>query len=927
MECGDLTKLTGIVSTYMGKSLVIVESPAKAKTINKYLGNEFVVKSSVGHIRDLPTSGNNKKPVDPKARAKAAAKTRKMSPAAKIKHKKEKAWNQLIARMGINPEKDWQAHYEILPGKEKVVAELRRLAGDADTIYLATDLDREGEAIAWHLREAIGGDEARYRRVVFNEITEKAIKEAFANPGQINMDRVNAQQARRFLDRVVGFMVSPLLWAKIARGLSAGRVQSVAVRMLVEREREIHAFNPEEYWELFADLLSAGTTGDSLEPVNSLEPVSSLEPGNEAEAVRFRANKFQGEKFRPNSEEKTRQAITMLESATYLVKSRKDKPTETSPTPAFITSTLQQAASTRLGFGIKKTMMLAQRLYEAGYITYMRTDSTNLSSDAVSGCRELIEARFGRRYLPDAPRLYASKDGAQEAHEAIRPSDAAVETTALVGMERDAERLYELIWRQFVACQMPNAEYTSTTVQVMAGEMRLKVRGRILRFDGYTRVQTPIGRNGDDTPLPDYKVGDELKLLKLDPVQHFTKPPPRYGEASLVRELEKKGIGRPSTYASIISTIQDRGYVRLQNRRFYAEKIGDVVTDRLVENFEDLMDYGFTADLEEALDEVSNGHVEWKSLLNKFYKDFSAKHERASEDDGMRRNEPTMTDISCPQCGRPMQIRTASTGVFLGCSGYSLPPKERCKSTLNLVHGDEVVSACADAEEESRILITKHRCKKCGTAMDSYLIDEQRKLHICGNNPDCDGFEVETGVFKIKGYDGPLLECDKCGAEMQLKSGRFGKYFGCTSSECKNTRKLLRNGEAAPPKMDPVPMPELACQKVDDTYVLRDGAAGIFLAASQFPRNRETRAPYMDELLPHSHEIDPKYKFLMSAPVSDTKGRRSLVRFARKTKEHYVTTEVKGKQTGWRAYYVDGKWVEEDKPVKPRKKRKTAKVE
>jgi DNA topoisomerase-1 len=895
----------------MGKSLVIVESPAKAKTINKYLGKDFVVKSSVGHIRDLPTSGN-KKPIDAKARAKAAAKTRKMSPAAKARHKKAKARKQLISRMGINPDKDWQANYEVLPGKEKVVSELRKLARDADAIYLATDLDREGEAIAWHLREAIGGDEERFRRVVFNEITEKAIKEAFDNPGQLNMDRVNAQQARRFLDRVVGFMVSPLLWAKIARGLSAGRVQSVAVRLLVEREREIHAFNPEEYWELFADLLLARAAG--------------AEPGIEPEGVTFRVNKYQGEKFRPDNEEKTQQAVALLESATYVVKSRKDKPTETRPTPAFITSTLQQAASTRMGFGIKKTMMLAQRLYEGGYITYMRTDSTNLSDDAVSACRELINTKYGRRYLPDTPRTYASKSGAQEAHEAIRPSDVTIETTALVGMERDAERLYELIWRQFVACQMPNAEYTSTTVQVKAGEMQLKVRGRILRFDGYTRVQTPVGRNGDDTPLPDYKVGDELNLLKLDPVQHFTKPPPRYGEASLVRELEKKGIGRPSTYASIITTIQDRGYVTLQNRRFYAEKIGDVVTDRLVESFEDLLDYGFTAELEESLDEVSNGHVEWKSLLNKFYRDFSTKHDQASDENGMRANEPTMTDISCPQCERPMQIRTASTGVFLGCSGYSLPPKEKCKSTLNLVHGDEVVSACADAEEESRILIAKRRCKKCETAMDSYLIDEQRKLHICGNNPDCDGFEVEAGVFKIKGYDGPTLVCDKCGAEMQLKSGRFGKYFGCTSSECKNTRKLLRNGEAAPPKMDPVPMPELACEKVEDTYVLRDGAAGIFLAASQFPRNRETRAPYMDELLPHRDEIDPKYEFLMSAPVRDTKGRRSLVRFSRKTKEQYVTTEEKGKQTGWKAHYVDGKWVEEDKPVKHRKKRKAAKV-
>ncbi|MBT7371680.1 MAG: DNA topoisomerase I subunit omega, partial [Gammaproteobacteria bacterium] len=375
------------------------------------------------------------------------------------------------------------------------------------------------------------------------------------------------------------------------------------------------------------------------------------------------------------------------------------------------------------------------------------------------------------------------------------------------------------------------------------------------------------------------------------------------------------------TYASIITTIQDRGYVSLRNKRFYAEKIGDVVTERLNESFEDLLDYGFTAQLEENLDKVSEGTVQWKNLLDEFYHDFEGKLETASDEDGMRSNEPTMTDIKCEKCDRDMQIRTASTGVFLGCSGYALPPKERCKQTVNLIPGDEVVSVNGDDEEESRILIGKRRCEKCNTAMDSYLIDTERKLHICGNNPDCDGFGIELGEFKIKGYDGPILECDKCGAEMQLKTGRFGKYFGCSSDDCKNTRKLLRNGEPAPPKMDPVPMPELQCQKVDDTYVLRDGAAGIFLAASQFPKNRETRAPYLDEILPHQNEIDPKYQFLMRAPVKDSAGRRALVKFARKTKEQYVMTEnEKGKASGWRADYVNGEWVETEKVSKQKAK-------
>ena len=883
----------------MGKSLVIVESPAKAKTINRYLGDDYVVKSSVGHIRDLPVSGTSK--ADPKARAKEAAKTRKMSPEKKAAYKKEKARKQLVSRMGIDPENDWAANYQILPGKEKVVAELKKLARDADEIYLATDLDREGEAIAWHLQQAIGGDMERYRRVVFNEITKNAIQAAFEEPGEINMDMVSAQQARRFLDRVVGYMVSPLLWAKIARGLSAGRVQSVAVKLIVEREREIRAFVPEEYWEVFAML---GEQSGSTDP------------------VRFQVTKENGKSFRPTSEEQTETALEKLRAAEFKVLSREDKPTQTRPTAPYITSTLQQAASTRLGFGVKKTMMMAQRLYEGGYITYMRTDSTNLSTEAVSACRDLIKTEYGDRYLPEQPRLYSSKEGAQEAHEAIRPSDVQVKSTALKGMERDAERLYELIWRQFVACQMPNADYISTTVLVNAGEHELRVRGRILKFDGYTRVQPPAGRKDDEQPLPEYAVDEVLNLQELLPTQHFTKPPPRYGEASLVRELEKRGIGRPSTYASIITTIQDRGYVTLRNKRFYAEKIGDVVTERLNESFEALLDYGFTAQLEEGLDRVSEGQVQWRNLLNDFYVDFENKLDKAGSESGMRANAPTMTDIKCEKCGRDMQIRTASTGVFLGCSGYALPPKERCRHTINLIPGDEVVSVNGDDEEESRILINKRRCESCNTAMDSYLIDAERKLHVCGSNPDCTGFGIERGEFKIKGYEGPVLECDKCGAEMQLKTGRFGKYFGCTSDDCKNTRKLLRNGEPAPPKMDPVPMPELQCQKVDDTYVLRDGAAGIFLAASQFPKNRETRAPYLDEILPHQNEIDPKYQFLMRAPVKDSQGQRTLVKFARKTKEQYVMTENEaGKPSGWRADYVDGDWVVTEKaPTKAKKK-------
>ena len=867
----------------MAKSLVIVESPAKAKTINKYLGNDFVVKSSVGHVRDLPTKAVEKVPSKP------AAEIRKMEPEEKERYQKQRDYKRLIARMGIDPEHNWEAHYEVLPGKEKVVKELQQLAKKSDAIILATDLDREGEAIAWHLKELIGGDDQRYKRVVFNEITKSAIQEAFKHPAELNTARVNAQQTRRFLDRVVGFMVSPLLWKKIARGLSAGRVQSVAVRLVVEREREIKAFVPEEYWDVFADL----TTPSS-------------------DALRMQVAKENGNNFRPANEQQTQQALDQLKGADYQVVAREDKPTSSKPSAPFITSTLQQAASTRLGFGVKKTMTLAQRLYEAGHITYMRTDSTNLSADAVSACRALVEKDFGKNYLPEQPNRYGSKEGAQEAHEAIRPSDVKVKADQLKQMERDAQRLYELIWRQFVACQMVPAKYTSTTLTAQAGNFELKARGRVMKFAGWTKVMPPSGSKKDgDQILPDVNKGDVLDLQKLDPQQHFTKPPARYSEASLVKELEKRGIGRPSTYASIISTIQDRGYVKVESRRFYAEKMGEIVNDRLLENFTDLMNYNFTAEMEQALDDIAAGERDWKQTLDKFYEDFKERLEKAEMEPtagGMRGNPPVLTDIDCPKCGRKMGIRTASTGVFLGCSGYNLPPKERCTQTLNLVPGEDAIKVSDDDEAETEALRAKKRCPKCGTAMDSYLIDEKRKLHVCGNNPTCDGHLVEQGEFRIKGYDGPTIECDKCGSEMQLKSGRFGKYFGCTNEDCKNTRKLLRNGEPAPPKEDPVPVPELPCENSDAYFVLRDGASGIFLSANTFPKSRETRAVTVKELARFKDRLPAKFKYLAEAPQEDDDGNEAIVRFSRKTKEQYVVTEVNKKQTGWKAFYKNGRW-------------------
>lgn len=872
----------------MGKSLVIVESPAKAKTINKYLGNDFIVKSSVGHVRDLPTGaaqgGKKATPIS----------TKGLDVDEKERIKKEKEQNALINKMGVDPYRDWKANYQILPGKEKVVSELKALAEKADVIYLATDLDREGEAIAWHLREIIGGDESRFKRVVFNEITQNAIQQAFKSPGELNMDGVNAQQARRFLDRVVGFMVSPLLWKKVARGLSAGRVQSVAVKLLVEREHEINAFTPEEFWDVHAETTTASQHG-----------------------LRLIVAQHKGVAFKPLNKVQAMVAVEVLQNAAYTVIDREDRPTSSKPSAPYITSTLQQAGSTRLGFGVKKTMMLAQRLYEAGHITYMRTDSTNLSKDAVETARGFISSEYGENYLPKLPITYSSKSNAQEAHEAIRPSSLQVTIESLTDMESDARRLYDLIWRQFVACQMVPAQYDSSTITVGAEDFSLKAKGRTLRFDGWTRVQRPTGKN-EDTTLPHVNVGEVLLLNKVDPKQHFTKPPARFSEAALVKELEKRGIGRPSTYASIISTIQDRGYVRVEQRRFYAEKMGEIVSDRLDQSFADLMDYDFTARMEANLDKIAEGSENWKKVLNSFFEAFTSdleKAELAESDGGMKPNNIVLTDIACPVCERKMGIRTASTGVFLGCSGYALPVKERCKTTINLMSEEGIVNVLEE-DVETAALRAKKRCPKCETAMDAYLIDATRKLHVCGNNPSCDGYVVEIGEYKLKGYEGPLVECDKCGEDMVLKNGRFGKYMDCTSETCKNTRKILRNGEVAPPKEDPVHFPEFLCEKSDAYFVLRDGASGLFMAASNFPKSRETRAPLVEELARFKSRLPEKYAYLADAPPKDPDGRKAVVRFSRKNKENYVRTEVDGKPSGWTGLYIDGKWQVTDKRKK-----------
>ncbi len=868
----------------MSKSLVIVESPAKAKTISKYLGSEYIVESSVGHIRDLPKKGTGT--------SKRSSIPKNISPEEKARLKAVNDRNRLIRRMGIDPDNGWKAEWQIIPEKEKVLKSLKKAAKNVDNIYLATDLDREGEAIAWHLKEALGSDKYNYSRVRFNQITKDAILESFSDPKEIDLNLVKAYRARRFLDKVIGFELSPLLWKKIARGLSAGRVQSVALRLLDEKERSIQEFIPEEFWEIY---LYGSTDKNEKIKFNLLTKKNDpLLNQNEVEEIK-----------------------RQIESTELVINEIVKKPVKIKPKAPFITSTLQQSASTRLGFNVKRTMRVAQKLYEGGLITYMRTDAPSLSKESINEARNFVNDNLGENYLTNSPRIYSGSENAQEAHEAIRPTNSFLTPKDVMNLSEEESRLYSLIWERFIASQLPDAEYLSTSAKVYVGEKIFVAKGRELVFDGFTRVLKTSSKEEDI--LPSLQEGQLISMDRVELEQKFTKPPARYSEAALVRELEKKGIGRPSTYANIISTIQDRGYVQIENKRFFVKKIGHIVAERLIESFHDIMDYDFTANLENSLDEVANGEADWRNVLDNFYKSFQNDLISASdEDSGMRPgNIPTTTDIVCV-CGKTnMVIRNSSNGVFLGCSGYQNEGNDKCKETLNLISGDEAVSV--DDSEEAENLLIKKRCPKCDTSMDNYLIDEFRKLHVCGKNPDCNGYLVENGKFKIKGYDGPTLECHKCGSEMQLKTGRFGKYFGCLNDNCGATRALQRNGEPKPITMEPIEMPDLKCIKCEDHYLLRDSMKGLFLAASQYPKNRETRAPKVSEINKLHNEIveacrflpnKEKHMYLLKAPENDVDGNPYIIRYNRTDDVHYLASEKDGKKTKWTATYSDGEWIQ-----------------
>jgi len=736
----------------LAKGLVIVESPAKAKTIQKYLGKGFTVEASLGHVKDLPKS-----------------------------------------TLGVDVENDFETEYVVIPGKEKVVAKLKKLAQGMDTIYLAPDPDREGEAIAAHLAEELGddpkgkkkkkkkkGDEEpeRIRRVTFNEITQRAVREAFEHPRDIDQNLVDAQQARRVLDRLVGYQVSPLLWDKVRRGLSAGRVQTVALRLIVEREREIKAFEKKEYWTIDASL--------------------SKPPAFDA--------RFQGkgeEKIEVTNGEDAEKIRAVLEQANWVVRTVDRKERRRNATPPFTTSKLQQDSSRKLRFSVKRTMMIAQRLYEGvelgeeglvGLITYMRTDSVRVSNEALSEVREYIKSQYGDQYLPEAPNVYKEKKAAQAAHEAIRPTSVLRHPDQIKQyLKEDEFKVYKLIWQRFVASQITPAVFDQTTVDIDAKSgadiFWFRVTGSVPKFDGFLKVyeESKEGKDEEDEELkhklPALEPGQKLTLKELKPEQHFTEPPPRYNEASLVKELEERGIGRPSTYSAILSTIQERQYVQKLGGKFTPTEIGLVVTDLLVENFPDIFDIQYTARLEEELDEIEEGKEKWTDALGDFYKKFEKDLRYASKHmENIKRMEKP-TDEKCERCGSPLVIKWGKHGSFYACSSYDKEDPNSCTFTkenpINLPDLDS-----ADVQETTQ----EEYCENCGRVM---VLKRGRfgQFMACTGYPDCKTTRRLDQGKKVP--DIPLDEvCPKCGRNMMIRHGRYGEFTTCSGyPECKYVKQ------------------------------------------------------------------------------------------------------------------------------------------
>jgi len=623
----------------MKESLVIVESPAKSKTIHKFLGEGYVVCSSMGHLIDLPKK-----------------------------------------KMGVDVKASFKPEYVVIPSKKKILRELEKEAEDKDRIYLATDPDREGEAIGWHLANRIGKDKQVWR-VVFHEITKKAVEEAFKNPGHIDLNLVNAQQARRILDRIVGYSLSPLLWKKVSRGLSAGRVQSVAARLIVDRERQIQAFIPQEYWEIDAELKKIRDTRLFIAKLEKIDDTKAeIKNKEEAEGI-----------------------VRDLSDKQFKVGEIKESKKRINPPAPFITSKLQQEAFYKLRFRAGKTMRIAQQLYEGleigkeglvGLITYMRTDSVRVTGAAIEEARDFIVKKFGREYLPSTPNVYKSKKAAQEAHEAIRPTSVAREPDSLKDyLTADQYKLYKLIWSRFVSSQMTPALYSVTTVYIEAGKYIFKATGSVLIARGFKVLYEEDEKKEEEHPLPPLEIGEPLELIKLTPSQHFTKPPPRYTDATLVKELEEKGIGRPSTYAPIIETIVSRHYIKRDRGSLVPTELGTVVTDLLIEHFPKILDVKFTATMEEELDEVEEGKMEWTKALNDFYEPFNEWLSKAHVEMREVKKDIIKTEERCEMCGRIMVIKWGRRGKFLSCSGF---PK--CKNAKPITTGVKCPEPGCDGE-------------------------------------------------------------------------------------------------------------------------------------------------------------------------------------------------------------------------------------
>jgi DNA topoisomerase I len=728
----------------MGKSLVIVESPAKAKTINKYLGKDFEVEASLGHVKDLPKK-----------------------------------------TLGVDVNNDFETDYMVIPGKEKVLAKLKKMAKSANAIFLAPDPDREGEAIAAHLADELGeggagkkkkADGIPIQRVTFNEITQRAVKEAFEHPRAIDQNLVDAQQTRRVLDRIVGYQISPLLWDKVRRGLSAGRVQTVALRLIVEREREIRAFEKKEYWTI-----------DAL--LNATKP-----PAFDARFV-GRGD----EKTEIPNEEESRKIQALLQNAEWSVRSVEKKERRRSPAAPFTTSKFQQDASRKLRFSVKRAMGIAQRLYEGvalgeegevGLITYMRTDSVRVSNDALSEVRNLIGSEYGPQYLPESANFYKSKKDTQDAHEAIRPSSVAHHPDAIRRyLQEDEYKVYKLIWQRFVASQMNPAVFDQTSVDIDARStpesFTFRVTGSVLKFDGFLKVYEESKDTKDEEDealkhkLPPLEAGQKLALKELKPEQHFTEPPPRYNEASLVKELEERGIGRPSTYAAIISTIQERQYVQKAGGKFVPAEIGMVVADLLVANFPDIFDPAYTARLEEELDEIEEGKEKWTTALAEFYKKFSKDLRYAQKHmENIKRMEKP-TEEKCERCGSPLVIKWGKHGSFYACSAYKKDDPESCTFTKeNPIDLPDLDSA--DLQETSQ----EEYCENCGRSM---VLKRGRfgQFMACTGYPECKTTRRLDQAKKVP--DIPLEEkCPQCGRNMVLRHGRFGEFTSCSGyPDCK----------------------------------------------------------------------------------------------------------------------------------------------